>query len=273
MIPGQRSARRPRTGDRHFIAFTFARLLIYSAAMRTIFIADAHLRHKDDRNYRLLMDFLAGLRGTADTLYILGDLFEFWIGYRQVPFTHYLPLLDLLRELTASGVRLVYLEGNHDFHLGPFFTETLGATVHPGPVEVELGGKRVYLCHGDEVNRQDYPYRLLRFILHNRLTRAAVPLVPPAVASWIAERMARESKKQHGERRQRWDYAALLRAFAAERFREGADVVISGHFHLPLLESSGGKTLLSLGDWLTHFTYGEWADGTFSLKGYRDSGA
>ncbi|WP_236685547.1 UDP-2,3-diacylglucosamine diphosphatase [Geobacter pickeringii] len=178
MIPRQ-SGGRSRAGDRHFIAFTFARLLIYSAAMRTIFIADAHLRHEDDRNYRLLMEFLAGLRGTADTLYILGDLFEFWIGYRQVPFTHYLPLLDLLRELTASGVRLVYLEGNHDFHLGPFFTETLGVSVHPGPVEVELGGKRVYLCHGDEVNRRDHSYRLLRFILHNRLIKAAVPLVPP----------------------------------------------------------------------------------------------
>ncbi|WP_236685548.1 hypothetical protein [Geobacter pickeringii] len=50
-------------------------------------------------------------------------------------------------------------------------------------------------------------------------------------------------------------------------------MVISGHFHLPLLETTEDKTLLSLGDWLTHFTYGEWRDGAFSLKSYQDSGA
>lgn len=108
--------------------------------MRAIFIADAHLRQPGDENYRLLMEFLAGLRGNVDTLYILGDLFEFWIGYDPVPFTHYLPLLDRLRELVDSGVRIEYFEGNHDFHMGPFFTETLRATVHPGPAVVDIRG-------------------------------------------------------------------------------------------------------------------------------------
>jgi len=238
--------------------------------MHAIFIADAHLRHEGDENYRLLMEFLAGLRGTIDTLFILGDLFEFWIGYDTVPFTHYHPVLDRLRELAASGVEIVYLEGNHDFHMGPFFTEVLGARVHPGPTVVVIDGKRVYLCHGDEVNREDYPYRLLRFILHSPLTRKATRIVPPAVACWIAERMSHGSKKSHGRRRHRWDYPALLRAFAAERFREGCDVVISGHFHIPLLDNTDGRILLSLGDWLSHYSYGEWKDGTLSLKSYRD---
>lgn len=237
--------------------------------MRAIFIADAHLRHEADENYRLLMEFLAELRGKIDTLYILGDLFEFWIGYRTVPFTHYLPILERLRELAASGVAIVYLEGNHDFHMGPFFSETLGARLHPGPTVAEIEGKRVYLCHGDEVNRRDYPYRLLRFILHSPLTKAATRVVPPAVASWIAERMSRQSRSNHGSRQNRWDYPALLRAFAAERFREGVDVVVSGHFHTPFLDASDGKTLLSLGDWLTHYTYGEWRDGVVSLQRYR----
>lgn len=240
--------------------------------MRAIFIADAHLRHEGDENYRLLMEFLAELRGTVDTLYILGDLFEFWIGYDPVPFTHYLPILDQLRNLAESGTKIVYLEGNHDFHMGPFFTGTLGALVHPGPAIVTIEGKRVCLCHGDEVNRRDYSYRLLRFILHSPLTRAATRVFPPAVASWIAERMSRGSRKNHGRRRHRWDYPALLRAFAARRFREGCDVVVSGHFHIPFRDEADGKVLLSLGDWLTHYTYGEWRDGVVSLRRYRDRG-
>ena len=86
--------------------------------MRSIFIADAHLRNPGDANYRELLRFLAGLRGNTDTLYILGDLFEFWIGYSTTPFIQYLPILEELRLLTAGGTAIVYFEGNHDFHMG-----------------------------------------------------------------------------------------------------------------------------------------------------------
>ncbi len=239
--------------------------------MRKVFIADAHLRCETDENYRLLMDLLQGLPGNADTLFIMGDLFEFWIGYPEVPFVHYLPILEALRGLHEKGIEIVYFEGNHDFHMGPFFQDTLKARIYGGPATIELDGKRVYLCHGDEINRADYGYRLLRFLLHNRLTGAVIPLVPPAAASFIAERMARGSRGNHHARRERWDYAAIAREFAAARFKEGHDAVVIGHFHLPLLEQTAGngvRTLLSLGDWLTHYTYGEWEDGAFSLKTY-----
>lgn len=241
----------------------------YSAAMRKIFIADAHLQKETDENYRLLLNFLAGLPGDTDTLFILGDLFEFWIGYADNPFTHYRPVLEQLRALRERNVEIVYFEGNHDFHMGPFFEETLRARVFCGPAKFDLDGKKVYLCHGDQICSADYGYRLLRALLHNPLTRALVPLTPPAVASWIAEQMGRGSKRRHGARRDKWDYPAILREFAAARFQEGYDAVISGHFHLPLIERSEDgreRTLLSLGDWISHYTYGEWEDGKFSLK-------
>jgi UDP-2,3-diacylglucosamine hydrolase len=240
--------------------------------MRKVFISDAHLRNESDGNYRLLMDFLAGLPGNTDTLFILGDLFEFWIGYPRVPFRHYLPMLEQLRSIHEKGVKIIYFEGNHDFHMGPFFEETLEARVLRGPALMEIDGKQVYLCHGDQVNRSDHGYRLLRFILHNRLTRAIIPLVPPFVAAYIAERMGRASRKNHGGRRIKWDYQSILREFAADRFREGCDAVIVGHFHLPLMEQTSNgsaRTLLSLGDWISRFTYGEWSNGEFSLKQFK----
>ncbi len=240
--------------------------------MRKVFIADAHLRHEGDENYRLLLDFLAGLPGNTDTLFILGDLFEFWIGYPETPFVHYLPVLEAFRRLAEKGIEIVYCEGNHDFHMGPFFKNTLKARIFSGPAGIDLGGAKVYLCHGDEINRSDYSHRLFRFLLHNRVAEAIIPLVPPAVASFIAERMARGSRGNHRKRRVEWDFAALVRDFAAARFKEGYDAVVIGHFHLPLLEQSadgGNKTLLSLGDWILHFSYGEWQDGKFSLRTYR----
>jgi len=240
--------------------------------MRKIFIADAHLRNERDENYQTLLRFLSSLEGNIDTLFILGDLFEFWIGYPSIPFNNYQPVLAQLRKLASSGVRIVYFEGNHDFHMGPFFSETLQAEVHPGPAIISLDGRRVFLCHGDQVNSRDYGYRFLRALLHNPVSSALIPLAPVALTSSIAERMSRQSNKKHGQRQIRWDYAAILRDFAAARFREGCDVVVAGHFHLPFLEKNNNgreRVLLSLGDWISQFSYGEWLDGELSLKSYR----
>lgn len=237
--------------------------------MRHIFIADAHLRSPADHNYQMLLRFLSGLRGTTDTLFILGDLFEFWIGHRTVPYNHYQPVLKALDDLRSSGTHIVYFEGNHDFHMGPFFEKTLQARIFTGPAVVDLDGKKVFLCHGDEMNERDYSYRLLRFVFHSRLTKALAMLVPPAVPSFIADRLGRRSRKSHKIKREKWDYRSIIRSFAAARFAAGCDVVVTGHFHLPLQEQGPGdpgRILVSLGDWITHFTYGEWSDGAIVLR-------
>jgi UDP-2,3-diacylglucosamine hydrolase len=156
--------------------------------------------------------------------------------------------------------------------MGPFFEDTLKARIFRGPAIFDLNGEKVYLCHGDQINRTDYGYRLLRLLLHNPITRAAIPLFPPAAASYIAERMARESRENHQVRRIKWDFAAIIREFAAARFKEGNGAVVIGHFHLPLFEQTANgkiRTLLSLGDWIKHYSYGEWENGKFSLKQYR----
>lgn len=237
--------------------------------MRKVFIADAHLRKPEDENYRKLLLFLAGLEGNTETLFILGDLFEFWIGYRQVPFTHYFPVLEQLRHLAASGTDIVFFEGNHDFHMGPYFTETLKATVYRGPAVLHIGEKKVYFCHGDQINSRDIGYRLLRFAMHNPLAGACVPIIPAGAVSRVAVWMSRASKMNRHVLRAKQDPMPILRQFAAARFTEGCDMVISGHFHRPLLEKSadnGERTLLALGDWITQYSYGEWVNGELSLK-------
>ncbi len=238
--------------------------------MRKVFIADAHLGRPWDFNYRTLLGFLDGLKGNTDILFILGDLFEFWTGYKNVPFTQYLPVLEMLREIKESGTNIVYFEGNHDFHMGPFFEKTLRAEIYRAPRVLVVNGKKVYLCHGDEIIDNDYGYRVLRFLLHNSLTGILLPLVPYRLTSFVADRMSRLSSRNHGERNRKWDYEAILRSFAAKKFESGCDVVISAHFHAPYMHHAetekGEKILLSLGDWKTQFSYGEWADDSLALR-------
>jgi UDP-2,3-diacylglucosamine hydrolase len=232
--------------------------------MRKIFIADAHLRQPEDENYRRLLSFLATLPGTADTLYILGDLFEFWIGYPRLVFPQYAPLIDALRRLRLQGVELVYLEGNHDFNLGPVFTRDLRAGVHAGPVTVSLAGRRVYLCHGDQMNPQDYGYRLLRGLLRSLPVRCLPRLLPPAAAVGIARFLDRTCGAPETAVRSH-DPGPIIRRFARQQFAAGSDAVVTGHFHHPLHERLDGRDIVALGDWITQYSYAEFAAGVFSL--------
>lgn len=238
--------------------------------MYAIFLADAHLDQPGDDNYRAMLRFLADMPSEVDTLFILGDFFEFWIGYPTVPFPKYIPVIEALQRLTDRGTRIVFSEGNHDFHMGPVFQERLRARIHPGPATVTIDGRTVFLCHGDQLI-EDFRYGLLRLVLHSFLTRWLIRLVPAEVTAAIGDWMGRRSKAAYPCRENRRNPAELIRAFARQQFARGCSVVITGHFHTPLLETEGGQTLLALGDWITQYSYAEWRDGALSLKTYSSS--
>ena len=244
--------------------------------MRAIFLADAHLKDEQDENYRLLLRFLDEQCNSIDALFILGDLFEFWLGQRATAFPQYRPVLEKLRQLRAAGIAIHYFEGNHDFHLGRYFTKTIGATVYRSAAILKLDGRKVYACHGDQINHLDIGYRLLRLTLHSRAVGILSHLVPPKITSWIAAWMARSSKRKYRSREARWNYRTILRNFAARRFADGCDTVITGHFHIPLLEqpdSPGNGITVSLGDWIHRYSYAEWDNGSIRLMTYRPQSA
>ncbi len=238
--------------------------------MHTIFIADAHLRSPDDRNYRLMLRFLEEIPGKADMLVIAGDFFEFWLGDSPGAFPHYQPLLDALARVTSQGVKLLFFEGNHDFHLGSYFRTAFNAEVYPDSAAITIDGRRLFICHGDLINRSDSGYLALRFIFRNPLTRLLAKILPASVPAFIAARLGKHSKGKHSATSARWDVRTLVRDFAAERFAAGFDTVVTAHYHRPFLEKSGAQTLLALGDWITQFSYAELIDGDLTLKTYEE---
>ena len=236
--------------------------------MRKIFIADAHLRRPEDANYRTLIRFLETLPSDTDTLFLLGDIFEFWIGNPKPVYNHYREIIDCLKGVRGRGVRIVYFEGNHDFHLARFFEEQLQAEVYRKGAVLDIGSNRVYLCHGDQINRADYRYRTFRLLLHNPVVKALVPVFSRRLADHAAATLSRRSSKRHVYRRTRWDYRVILDTFAGKRFASGCDVVITGHYHLPMLKREPGRLFVSLGDWITQYSYAQWLDGEITLESF-----
>ena len=236
--------------------------------MRAIFLADAHLRKPGDHNYRMMLDFLDEQCGKTDILVLLGDIFEFWIGKSTVLADH-VPLVDALERLHQQGTKLVYVEGNHDFHLGPVFTRRLECQVFPDGGSIELDGKKIFLAHGDLANPNDLGYRRLRKFFRSSLVRILIRTLPNSLLLRIGARAGYESKKNSGGERTRWPAREVLIPYAEAILATGQQAVVTGHFHQPFHEKLGDGELIALGDWITQFSYAIYADQSFTLTSYQ----
>ncbi|NOY14200.1 MAG: UDP-2,3-diacylglucosamine diphosphatase [Deltaproteobacteria bacterium] len=233
--------------------------------MRAIFIADAHLRQPQDYNYQHLLEFL-DRQQDLDGLFLLGDIFEFWLGYKHLVFSAYIPLLEKLRQLSEAGTQLYFVEGNHDFHLGPYFTETLKCTLITDQQRVDWDGRKLLLSHGDLLNPSKNYQRLRRFWRSapiHFLSRIIHPDPVWALAIWLSDQ-SRKKKSNNGS----WDPSPLLRTYAETELARSADTILCGHFHQPLMSEYQGKQIVSVGDWIEQFSYAEMIDGKIELKSY-----
>ena len=222
-----------------------------------IFLSDAHFTGENRDDQDRLIRFLEMERENLDTLVLLGDLFEFWFGFEGHIYKEYAPILEKLKSLSHRGVRIKYVEGNHDFCLGSFFEEDLGAEVYSDEMEETLGGKRVYIAHGDRVNPRDYGYRLFRRTVKNRFSYALIRWGGPGLSKKIAKQLSARSRRKNHE--QLPGHIPIFRTFAMHKFREGIDIVILGHSHSPekVVERIDGreKFYFNVGDWMTSFSY------------------
>lgn len=230
--------------------------------MKAIFLADAHLRNAEDKNYQLLLDFL-NQEKELDALFLLGDIFEFWLGYKHLVFTSYVPLLDKLRQLSDSGTKLYFVEGNHDFNMGPYFTETLHCTVIPEQQLIEWDGQKIMLTHGDLLKPNRTYQRLRRFLRSWPITLLSRMIHPDMVwsfALWLSNKSSKNRPKN-----QHHNPSPYLIPFSETCH---SDIVICGHFHHPLEMEHCGVKIIALGDWITQFSYAEMVDGEIKLKSY-----
>jgi len=235
--------------------------------MKAIFLADAHLRHPQDKNYQKLLEFL-DQQQQLDALFLLGDIFEFWLGYKHVVFSAYIPILEKLRQLSANGTKLYFVEGNHDFNVGPYITETLNCTLITDQKLVEWDNKKLLLNHGDLLN-PGKGYQKLRSFWRSGLIRFLSRIVHPdwvwAFGIWLSNLSLKKKTGSHS-----WDPTHLIQPLADSELAATADAIFCGHFHQPVETSYRGKQLISVGDWIAQFSYAEMIDGQISLKSYPD---
>lgn len=239
---------------------------------RTYFLSDAHLGAAYISDHRAheaaLVTFLQSIEPTARTLYLLGDILDYWFEYRTVVPRGYVRFFGQLARMADSGVRIVWFTGNHDIWLFDYLRDEIGIEIADpkgGGMKVDINGTRFFLGHGDNLGRQPMGYRVLRSTFRCRFLQKMYSGIHPRWTLPFAHGWSSHSRKAappepklEGRARAALEVACRELAAADPELR----YIVIGHHHVALDEPvTENCRLIILGDWIRHRTYAVF-DGT-----------
>ncbi len=222
---------------------------MHFSADHQLFIADLHLQQACVENIELALGFLEKARG-VNALYIIGDLFEYWLGDdAQDPAMG--PVSDALTQLSASGTALHLMHGNRDFLLGHRYANQIGATLHTqDEILIELAGEPVLLLHGDTLCTDDTDYQALRAMLRDEQWQSQ--FLALSIEQRIEQANALRDKSRAAVSEKRADIMDVNSDAVQAAFdRTACKVMIHGHTHRPADHQTAANQnrRLVLGDW------------------------
>ena len=161
---------------------------------KTYFIADLHLSENRPHLLALFRQFMQEQAPHAEKLYILGDLFDFWIGDDEKS-DLISEVQQLIRHLTEQGVPCYFQHGNRDFLIGKKFANACGMTLLPTYQVIDLYGTPTLLCHGDTLCVDDVKYQHYRKKVHQKWRQWLFLHLPLKVRLKIAEKIRAKSRQ------------------------------------------------------------------------------
>lgn len=194
-------------------------------------LSDLHLPVGASALRKTFLAFLEGPARSASEIYILGDLFEYWVG-DDAGLEHYRAEVHALRSLHDAGVKVSFQHGNRDFLVGRTFADTAGVTLLPETQTVELGGERVLLAHGDQYCTADRGYQRWRGFSRNYPIQFLFGCLPRSLRARIGGGVRRRSSAQKSTLAM--DIMDVSEDAIRAQFEEsGVDRIIHGHTHRP----------------------------------------
>lgn len=230
---------------------------------RIIFISDIHLSPEFPGRTRRFVSFLNSLKGNTAAIYILGDLFDFWIGGDHLKLDEHRDAIAALNGLRKSGVSLFFIKGNRDFYADKKLERQSGMKILGENYSLCLDGMRIFLTHGDTIAIADKLYPTFRRLSRSKLCAGIFGLLPAKTKYRLAAKARKTSMNINAGK----NPCGIVRNKAAAIFRKGFDVIICGHIHkisrLKLETNGLTHTVYTLGDWDDTAPYLEYADGVF----------
>jgi UDP-2,3-diacylglucosamine hydrolase len=228
-----------------------------------------------------LVSWLDEIKESAEAIYLMGDIFDFWFEYKQVVPKGYVRFLGKIAELTDRGIPVHIFRGNHDVWAFGYLHQEIGLQIHRKPELLNLQGKKLFVAHGDGLGPGDTGYKIMKKIFEFKPNQFLFKWLHPDLGTAMGLFFSRRSRlanlaKEKKEGATPPIEKEMLYRYAAKKVKElpGIDYFVFGHRHIPIHTAITPQTdLIILGDWITHFTYAVMEKGRLELKKYEPSQA
>lgn len=232
-------------------------------AREVYFASDFHFGLPDEESSRereqRVIRWLDSIKDSADTIFLLGDLFDFWHEYKSVVPKGNVRFLGKLAELSDAGIQIELFTGNHDLWVNDYFQKELNIQVHKNPKEYIINGKSFFIGHGDGLGPSDGFYKFLRKVFHHPIAQTLFRWIHPDIGMRIANYWSRNSRNAHKEPEEfLGEEKEWLIVYCKEKLKEKHyDYFVFGHRHLPIdIElNEAGSRYINLGEWISQNHY------------------
>lgn len=242
------------------------------------FASDFHLgvpSHEASRKREdLIVEWLEHIRKDAHSIFLMGDLFDFWFEYRHAIPKGFIRFQGKLAELADAGIPITFFTGNHDMWMFDYFQKELGITIHRDPQVMDINEVRFYLGHGDGLGPGDPFYKFLKAVYGSPISQWLFARLHPNFGIGLAQRWSKQSRianMKNGEEFKGEEREFLLSYCKGVESKSHHDYYVFGHRHLPLnLQVSPTARYINLGEWVHFTTFGVFDGAVMELKRFKE---
>lgn len=242
------------------------------------FASDQHLgAPNSEESFVRELKFLRWLdtvKKDAETIFLLGDLFDFWFEYKTVVPKGFVRILGKLAEIRDSGIPIYFFVGNHDLWMRDYFETELNIPVYHKPKEFIFNNKTFLIGHGDGLGPGDKGYKRMKKVFTNPFSKWLYRWLHPDIGMRLAHYLSVKNRLISGDEDVTFlgDDQEWLVQYSKKKLQEKHyDYFLFGHRHLPMKIKVGENSkYINTGDWITHFTYAVFDSQELSLKTFEE---
>ncbi len=243
---------------------------------KVYFLSDFHLGVPDAvtslQREKIIVQFLDSIKTNAHTIFLVGDMFDFWFEYSKVIPKGHVRLLGKLAELSDAGIQLHFFVGNHDMWMKNYFQQELNIPVYFNPQAFTFNTTSFYIGHGDGLGPKDHGYKFIKKVFRSPLSQWLFSILPPAIGMGLAHYFSRKSRgsEHHPEEIFLGEEREWLLIYSKEILqKQKHNFFIFGHRHLPIdYRLSKGSRYINLGEWINFCTYAVFDGVDLELKSF-----
>ena len=223
------------------------------------FISDSHMgmeiNDSEIKRRQKIFQLFDKIKSSGGTLIIGGDFFDFWFEFDKKTPDIYKDIFKELESLKDNGIDIHYVAGNHDYWNFGYFESTFLKSFYKDDLLIDDFGLKILVTHGDGLLKSDVGYRALKKVLRNRVFIFFFKLLGEKIGYKIGNKVSHASQGYNHFDNNVDEIMNDITEYAEQKWSEGVDIVLVGHYHQKTIIEKDSKMLIFLGDWLKHYAF------------------